>query len=197
MLEWFAEFKNNFHLSRDELAKVENGAGEWDTEVGLVCNAALPFSRCCAHVGEEGWGKDGVSYGDLQVRVYVLDRNLDDVGRDIAEKAAAKVKEIMKAPAKIVTDKTAPWKRWDFAYDRFYGDYGATAHVDIRAQEFDHHTVVFVFMYTNYQSQRAKIRTMLDSFVWGDHASAKTSQRHVSLRRFYFISRRLFDVNLG
>ena len=166
MVKWFAEFKNNFHLSRDELAKVENGAGDWDTEYGLICNAALPFARCCAHVGDEGWGKEAVSYADVQVRVYVLGKGLDDFGRDIAEKVAGKVKEITKAPAKIVIDKAALWKRWDFAYDRWYGDYGATAHVDIRAREFVKQTVVFVFMYTNYQAQEVKIRTMLGSFDW-------------------------------
>lgn len=174
MCEWFAEYKNNLHLSPDELAKVEHGAGEWDTEYGLVCNAALPFARCCAHVGEEGWGRDGVSYGDLQVRVYVLDKTLDEVGHDIADKAAAKVKQITEAPAEVATDKTAPWKRWDFAYNRWYGDYGATAHVDFRARQFDDDTVIFVFMYTDYTSQDAEIRAMLRSFMWGGQPNGKS-----------------------
>jgi len=174
MFEWFVRFKNNLHLSRAELAKVEHGAGEWDTEYGVVCNAALPFARCCAHVGEEGWGENGVSFADLQVRVYVLDKTLDDVGHDIADKAAAKAKEITKAPAKLATDNNDSWRRWDLAYDRWYGDYGATAHVDFRARQFGHHTVVFAFMYTNEKAQDVKIRAMLKSFVWGDQANPPT-----------------------
>jgi formylmethanofuran dehydrogenase subunit E len=177
MLDWFAQFKNNLHLSRDELAKVKDGAGEWDTEYGLVCNATFPFDRCCAHVGEEGWGRDAVSFADLQVRVYVLDKKLDDVGREIAGKAAAKVKDVTKASAKVTTDNADPWKRWDFAYDRWYEDYGATAHVDFRAKQFDNPTLVFVFMYTNYQTQEAKIQAMLKSFVWGEPPGTTATQR--------------------
>ena len=132
MMNWFAGFKNNLHLTREELAKVEKGAGDWDTEYGMVCNAVLPFSRCCAHVGEEGWGKDGVSFADLQVRVYVLEKKIEEVGKQIEERGTAIVKEITKKPPKLTTDGKAAWKRWDFAYDRWYEDYGGTAHVDFR-----------------------------------------------------------------
>jgi hypothetical protein len=94
---------------------------------------------------------------------------------------ARKVQEITKkgngpaeGPPKLTTSVTAAWKRWDFAYARWYGDYGATAHVDFRARQFDGHTVVFVFMYTNFSSQEAKIRSMLESFTW----KGKGSQEH-------------------
>jgi hypothetical protein len=165
-MTWFAGFKNNLHLTREELAKVETGAGDWDTEYGLVCNAVLPFSRCCAHVGEDGWGKESVSYADLQVRIYVLEQNLDELKKRIEERGAARVKEITHKAPKITTDASAPWKRWNLAYERWYQDYGATANVDFRARQFDGHTVVFVFLYTNYFSQEAKIRAMLESFTW-------------------------------
>jgi RNA polymerase sigma factor (sigma-70 family) len=167
MVNWFTSFKNNLHLSRAELTKVENGTGNWDTEYGLVCNAALPFARCCAHVGDEGWGKDAVSYGDLQVRVYVLDQPLDRVQRQIEERAAAKVKETTKQAAKMSKDDDASWKQRKFSYERWYRDYGATAYVDFRARPFDGHTVVFAFMYTNFTNQETKIQTLLQSFTWG------------------------------
>jgi hypothetical protein len=179
MVNWFAGFKNNLHLTRGELAKVEKGAGDWDTEYGMVCNAVLPFSRCCAHVGEEGWGKDGVSFADLQVRVYVLQMKADELGRQIEERGTAKVKEITKKAPKITTSDAAAWKRWAFAYERWYGDYGGTAHVDFRARQFERHTVVFVFMYTSYFSQEAKIRSMLESFTW----KRKAGQEHPVPRR--------------
>jgi hypothetical protein len=175
MVNWFAGFKNNLHLTREELTKVEQGAGDWDTEYGMVCNAVLPFSRCCAHVGEDGWGKDGVSFADLQVRVYVLEQKLTELGKQIEEGGTSKVREITKKPPKIAVNGAGTWKGWDFAYDRWYGDYGATAHVDFRARQFDRYTVVFVFMYTNYFSQEAKIRSMLESFTWKGKGSQEPS----------------------
>ena len=45
---------------------------EWDVEFARVCDAALPFERCAAHVGSEGWERTVRSYGDLQVRAYDL-----------------------------------------------------------------------------------------------------------------------------
>jgi hypothetical protein len=54
-----------------ELALVKIGAGEWDTEYARVVNSAMRFQDCVAHVGGEGWGKDGSSFGDVQLRVYL------------------------------------------------------------------------------------------------------------------------------
>jgi hypothetical protein len=50
---------------------VEIGAGEWDTEYAKVVNSAMGFQDCVAHVGGEGWGKDGSWFGDVQLRVYL------------------------------------------------------------------------------------------------------------------------------
>jgi hypothetical protein len=58
-LDWNAQFHNNFHLTHGELKKVRFGAGEWDYEYGAVVNSALPFEDCAAHVGGEGWGREG------------------------------------------------------------------------------------------------------------------------------------------
>ena len=51
-----------------------------------------------------------------------------------------------------------------------------TAHVDFRARQFDDDTVIFVFMYTSYTSQDAKIRAMLKSFIWGGEPDGKSKQ---------------------
>lgn len=69
-VEWHSEFDNNLHLTIPELEAVARGAGEWDTEYASLCNAIFPFDCCAAHVGGEGWGSQGGSFGDLQVRVY-------------------------------------------------------------------------------------------------------------------------------
>ena len=55
------------------------GNGEWDSEYGSVVNANLPFEHCAAHVDDDGWGWQGVSFGDLQVRAYVTSLSEDDV----------------------------------------------------------------------------------------------------------------------
>ena len=179
MLNWYARFKNNFHLTRAELAKVENATGDWDTEYALVCNAVLPFARCYAHVGDEGWGKDGVGYLDLQARVYVLKKTLAQVKRSIEERGAAKVKEITKKPPAVTTSDAGGWKRWQLAYTRWYGDYGGTANVDFCARQFDGQTVVFVFMYTEVKRfpQEAKIRAMLESFTWPGKGNQKSGAK--------------------
>ena len=67
-LKWHAGFKNNLHLTRAELDKVKTAEGNWDKEYAHIANELLPFSQCVAHVGGEGWGRDAVSYADLQLR---------------------------------------------------------------------------------------------------------------------------------
>jgi hypothetical protein len=69
-LDLDAQFDNNLHLGHRELRSVRIGHGEWDSEYGSVVNASLPFDDGAAPVGGEGWGRQGVSFGDLQVRAY-------------------------------------------------------------------------------------------------------------------------------
>ena len=49
------------------------------------------------------------------------------------------------------------------SYDRFYHDYGATAHVDTRLKQFGRETMAFVFMYTDRHDQERVIADVLDS----------------------------------
>jgi hypothetical protein len=142
---WYREFGNNFHLTRDELDKVENADSEWDTEYARVCNAVLPFSRCAAHIGEEGWGRESHSFGDLQVRVFDLTEPLEDVERRVDAEGVNEVERITgKRPAPEHESK-GEWKAAKLSYFRFYIDYGATAHVDFRLRRFGERTIVFVF----------------------------------------------------
>src|SRR5262249_469798 len=84
--EWYEELKRNFQLTNKQLDAVAKGAGEWDTEYASVCNAVLPIDRCAAHVGGDGWGKESVSFADLQVRVYELGDTPEAIERAIKEK---------------------------------------------------------------------------------------------------------------
>jgi len=99
-LEWDSEFHNNFHLTHRQLRSVRVGHGEWDSEYASVVNASLPFEDCAAHVGGEGWGWQGVSFGDLQVRTYVTSLSEVEVlariksqGFETAQRVAQRIRE--------------------------------------------------------------------------------------------------------
>lgn len=157
----YGEFGNNFHLSHEQLDAVAEGEGEWDTEFASVCNAALPFDRCAAHVGDDGWGREGVSYGDLQVRVYEIGASLVE---DIEKKGVAEVVRILKHVPSVERDASSPWQKYKISFFRWYFDYGATAHIDFRVRTFGARSMVFVFMYTDAQPQGSHIASILDSF---------------------------------
>lgn len=165
-VEWHDQFRNNFHLTHEQLDAVEHVQGEWDTEYAGICNAIFPFDRCCAHVGREGWGRDSVSFADLQLRVYELPDDVAAIRARIENEGSREVEAITGAPVDLQHDETGLWTRSVFTYDRFYIDYGATAHVEIRVRRFEDRTIAFVFMYTDYQSQADLIESILDSFRW-------------------------------
>jgi hypothetical protein len=154
-------------LTAEQLDRVGNGAGEWDDEYARVCNAIFPFDRCAAHVGEEGWGKEGVSYGDLQVRVYDLESPLEAVEEDIARKSTDDIGQLICGTVQVQKGDEHGWRQTVFSYGRFYYDYGATAYVDIRLKQVDKKTIAFVFMYTDYQQQEKVINDILHSLRTG------------------------------
>lgn len=162
--EWHLEndARPSLHLTPAELARVEHAEGEWDHEFALVVNAILPFDRCVAHVGGEGWGVQGISFTDLQVRAYVL-ATTPDV---IEQRARSRVSEVLADAADVRTDQTGPWRQITVSYRRSYVDYGATALVDLRAQRFADTTVVFAFMYTDHAEHAAEIQAILDSVTF-------------------------------
>jgi hypothetical protein len=164
-LEWHDKFGNNFHLTHQQLDAVARGDGDWDTEYASVCNAVLPFDRCAAHVGGEGWGKQGVAWSDLQVRVYDLDEAIEDVERDMEKKGVADVERFSGKVPKMERDAKGDWRRTMLSFDRWYGDYGGTAHVDFRVRRCGDHSFVFVFMYVDIKDTEDDIRCILESFA--------------------------------
>lgn len=165
-VEWHDQFGNNLHLTRAQLDAVARGDAEWDTEYASVTNAVLPFDRCCAHVGDDGWGLRSVSFGDLQVRVYDLDDTPETVERRINAEGVADVKRFTgKAPV-IKQDLKLGWRRTVLSSDRYYVDYGATANVEFRVRRLGKRICVFVLMYANAPSRPEKaIASILDSFL--------------------------------
>lgn len=141
--DWYDSFGNNLHLARSELDTVEHGSGDWDTEYSYVLESLLPFDRCAMHVGGEGWAGEGVSYADLQVRAYVV----DETPAELMERAQATAWEDI-AP-EISTDQLGGWTQLLLSYDRWYGDYGGRANVDLRLQRLEDSTVILAGMYTD------------------------------------------------
>ena len=147
-IDWFNRSHNNLHLTRQELSEVKDGQGEWDTEYAKVVNSALPFDDCAAHVGEEGWGRQGVSYGDVQLRAYVTNLSPDEVSARIRGPAflvAWKVARPNSRPT-IEDGHEDSWQKTTVSYDLYYGDYGGTAQVRFFVRPWKKKTLVLVFM---------------------------------------------------
>jgi hypothetical protein len=167
-LEWNQQFHNNLHLSRQELEKVRDGDGEWDTEYAKVVNAALPFDECSVHAGGEGWGREGVSFGDLQMRVYLTDLSRPELKKRISGAGFTAAKIVRKdsdAHATIAEDQIDNWNRIAISYRLWYGDYGGTAEVEFYITH-NAHTAVLVFMHARASGQEESIQQILKSFSW-------------------------------
>jgi hypothetical protein len=164
-VRWYEENETypNLHLSAPELDLVKETKGEWDQEFALVVNAILPFDQCVAHVGSEGWGPRGMSYADLQVRAYILMTRLEEIEYRARSQGAAVVATFAKTDVVLQQDQAGPWRRTLLKYLLMYHDYGATAIVDLRLQEFGTYTVAFAFMYTDHTNHTMEIEMMLDS----------------------------------
>jgi hypothetical protein len=162
-VDWYKRRGNNFHLTAEQLDRVGNGAGEWDDEYARVCNAIFPFDRCAAHVGEEGWGKEGVSYADLQVRVYDLESPLEDVEEHMGQRSPTEIGRLINGSIQVKKGDNDGWRQTILSYGRFYYDYADTARVDIRIKSFGKKTIAFVFMYTGYDEQQKVITDILHS----------------------------------
>ena len=149
-IDWNAEFHNNLHLTHQELRNVRFGAGEWDSEYGEVVNSALPFEDCAAHVGGEGWGKEGVSFGDLQLRAYVTDLSSGEIVKRISGPAFGTAKKVSSdisgEPAQINFSQEGQWQTAVVQYGLFYGDYGGTANVEFYIRPAGRYRLVMVFM---------------------------------------------------
>jgi hypothetical protein len=167
-LYWDTEFHNNIHLTHRELTKVRFGAGEWDTEYGDVVNSALPFEYCAVHVGGEGWGREGVSFGDLQLRAYVTNLSSAEILRRISGPAFATAKRVSSqmfhAPVvQIDSGQEGEWQRAVIQYDLFYGDYGGRANIEFYIKQVSQYELVMVFM-GNVEKEK---RQILDSVTIG------------------------------
>lgn len=145
----YGKYRDNFHFSREELAEVQNGAGEWDEEYGRVANALFPYDECAAHAGGEGWGRNGSSFGDVQLRVYITKMSPEQVIQRMAGRGLDLARRIQsnKDTAQVVDlGADGRFRHADLTYRLFYGDYGGTARIREYAVPAGDYTLVLFFM---------------------------------------------------
>ena len=151
-LDWDAQFHNNLHLTHAQLRSVRLGHGEWDSEYGEVVNSALPFEDCAVHVGGEGWGWSGVSFGDLQLRAYISELRSSHILSAISVQAFKTARGIAERQhggnndASFSTSTNGKWQHIEISYPLWYGDYGGTARIDFYITDIGRYRLVMVFM---------------------------------------------------
>jgi len=165
-IAWYEKFHNNLHVSEKELESVEVGAGEWDTEYAKVVKSALRFQDCIAHVGGEGWGKDGSPFADVQLRAYLTPLSEEQVYQAASAQGLGTAQRIDPHAFLLPTVKDGPWQRTTIKYELFYYDYGGTARVDFYTRTDQGLTFVLVFMYCDVDRFGAaeEVKSVLRSF---------------------------------
>jgi len=155
---WRAHHGNNIHTPGGDLERVVSGSGEWDTEYAKIANAVIDPRHLIFHGGDEGWGRESVSFGDLQVRYYY--GAIDLAGApDRIRSALSKVRV---API----SREGDWERLSVEFDASYHDYSGTGRVDAYVQGSGPARAAFVFMHTG--GHEREIETILASFrVYG------------------------------
>lgn len=165
-LDWQAKYRDNIHLSPAELTSVHVADDEWDKEYAEIVNALLPFGSCVAHAGGEGWGKSAVSYGDVQMRAYIVEMNPQQIMERMAKEGPSQAFQYSKKVS-LSRSEFKNWQRVTLSYDLWYSDYGGTANVDVFSRVFGTQTVALVFMYADsLRDPRGQVAKIVKSFQW-------------------------------
>lgn len=165
-ITWYGNFHNNLHLSSSELDSVRVAIGEWDTEYAQIVNSTLPFQDCVAHLGGDGWGKDGSSFADVQLRIYATLLSEAQLRHSVAAQGLSAARQISSDASVDPPVKVGPWQRTTLRYSLFYGDYGGTARVDFYTRSDHGQTFVLVFMFCDSNRFGAidQVAAILSSF---------------------------------
>lgn len=137
-----------------EMRGLETSSSEWNGAYATILNAALPFDACIAHLAEEGW-QDGVSFGDVTMRLYAVRESEDEVARAIATGATSAAHWVGCTPRSSFGasgwtenhERRGAWRRTAVSAQLWYGDYGGTARVDLRFRRKGEGTIVVAFFY--------------------------------------------------
>ncbi len=160
--------RKSLHLTRPGIERVEKGEGEWDLEFGEIVNSIFSIRQCAAHAGGEGWGRESVSFGDVQVRAYVGPWSVDQVEEMVSMQGFA-VASKFSHKISFAESRVGEWQVSNLSYYLSYGDYGGTARIDVYAHLFGKQTAALVFMYTD-ASDKKEIAQVVNSFKAKDHS---------------------------
>lgn len=170
------------YLTRNELAYIKTvDPTNWDAPYARVLDAALPFSACVVHLGTEPWGAGSRSFGDLQIRVYILDGPAAPVRDAIAGDGLAEAIRVFAAKARFPPTAQFPdpalttpatgnaWSLSRIYYLRRESDFGAGVNLDFYVREFGQQTVVLFMHYppaTRLNTWDSAVAKILASFAW-------------------------------
>jgi hypothetical protein len=152
-LEWQEQFHNNIHSSRRELHSTKYAEGEWDFEYARIVNALIPYNTCVLHAGGEAWGRRSVSFGDLQVRLYLGDFHIEQVESDVRTHGSRIAQKLGKN-VEVTRDQLAGWPRVSLTYDLWFDDYGGKARIDFCLRRVNNVSTLFVLMYCSDVSSK-------------------------------------------
>ncbi|HNG93911.1 MAG TPA: hypothetical protein PLB32_14015 [Acidobacteriota bacterium] len=147
-VDWHNKFQNNVHLSRAEIYATQNGIGEWDSEYSKVVNSVLPIADCIGQLGGEGWGWSGVSYTDVQLKVFNSKLNPAEL-QTLCSTKALSVARSLSSNATFQTQTVNTWQKSVIQFDLWFQDYGGTATVEFWIQSAKTGSLIFVFMHAN------------------------------------------------
>ncbi|MFN3241864.1 MAG: hypothetical protein ACE37K_10165 [Planctomycetota bacterium] len=192
-LDWHREHGNTLVTRPSRKHLDPKQAGEWDRQYGTVLDAALPVRDCAFVGGGEAFGKDSVSFGDLQMRVYLLKATPKEVDGLLDTKGSEALRRMLRPhrtplwlevegrgdgdandelpplarfqPARKPGQK-GPWQQAKWSFDLWFFDYGGRANIDVRTRRNGEHVAVFTFCYA-WEKQHAKaIEAILKSVTW-------------------------------
>jgi hypothetical protein len=157
----------NLYLSWQDLNELEifdsNHYYDFDKEYAQVMNSVIPFENCVAHIGDRAWG-NGFT-GDLQVRVFVVDINSEEITERIKKQGLNKAHNLFD-DAKIVSEKYKFWEKQNLNVLEIGQHTFGNADIDFYYRPFGNKTVVFVFVHG--WGWNETIEQMLDSFKWAN-----------------------------
>ena len=166
--------KDNLHFTRQDLENGKSGEGnEWDVTFARLVNDILPFDNCVFHGGGEGWGLQGHSFADLQMRVFVGSWGPDAIPKLVQDRvfpAAQKMSRggsMMGLPAGASLEHSTKggWRVESVIFPMWFFDYGAVAMIDFYIKKLDQSTIVLIFMYTSFpRNQKAEMQEVVRSF---------------------------------
>lgn len=157
----------NLYLSWQDLNELDNFDFNhplgFDKEDAQVMRSALPFENCAAHIGSKSWGNG--NSGDLQVRVFVVDSNSQEITEKIKNQGLSKAQSVFDS-AKLASENYGAWEKQKLSVLKTGSHTLLFKDIDFYYRSFGNKTVVFIFVHQ--WGWDDTIKQILDSFKWAN-----------------------------